>query len=44
MKKYFAGLFTGLLTVGLVTSALTATGRMTITVDPINIQSNGEMS
>ena len=41
MKKYFAGLFTGLLAVTLALSALAISGRMTIEVDPINIQVNG---
>lgn len=43
MKKYFAGLLTGLLITGFVTSALAISGRMTIEVDPINVQVNGEV-
>lgn len=42
MKKYFAGLLTGVLAMGLALSALAITGRMTIEVDPINIQVNGQ--
>ncbi len=42
MKKYFSGLLTGILAIGLAVSALAISGRMTIEVDPINIQVNGE--
>lgn len=41
MKKYLAGLLTGLLISGLATSALAISGRMTIEVDPIDVQVNG---
>lgn len=46
MKKqlptFLAGMLTTALICGLTVSALAATGQLTITVDPINIQVNGE--
>lgn len=45
MKEHTKGVVTGVLTtcliLGITTTALAATGAMTITVDPINIQVNG---
>lgn len=41
MKKYLAGLFTGVLVFTVAVSALAISGRMTIEVDPINVQVNG---
>lgn len=43
MKKYLAGLLTGLLITGFVTSSLAISSRMTIEVDPVNVQVNGEV-
>lgn len=47
MKKYLSGLITGVLASALVFSAsvaaLAISGRMTIEVDPINVQVNGEV-
>lgn len=47
MKKqssaFLSGMFVTALIGGLAVSALAATGAMTITVDPINVQVNGEV-
>lgn len=42
MKKFLLGVLTATLVFSLSISALAITGRMTIEVDPINIQVNGE--
>ncbi len=42
MKKFFSGFLCAALIFSLAVSALAITGRMTIEVDPINIQVNGE--
>lgn len=42
MKKFFSGFLCAALIFSLTVSALAITGRMTIEVDPINIQVNGE--